>query len=107
MRTGSTLTGRWIAIRIVPPCAPDAAGDAAALPAAVAAGDAAPPPAVAAGEAGVLLHAARTRPMDVAERPRIEARWMNSRRLSRPAVNASIVSSCSGTALRRTGSNLE
>src|SRR6188472_203588 len=104
MATGSTETGRWIATRIVPPVAADAAADGAALPAVVAAADGAPPPAEAAGDAGVLLHAARTSPTDVAERPSTDARWMNSRRLSRPAAKASIVSSCSGTAVRRTWS---
>jgi hypothetical protein len=55
----------------------------------------------------VLLHAAMTMPMALAERPRTVARWMNSRRLSRPAANASTVSSWSGTADRRTLSNWE
>src|SRR5690242_18837362 len=104
MPTGSTETGRWIATRIVPPCAADAPAEAPALAAEVAAGE--PPAAVADGELVVPPHAAITALIEPIDRPTIAARWMNSRRLSRPAAKASITSSCSGAADRRTLSNL-
>src|SRR3954465_13651787 len=107
MATGSTLTGRWMATLIVPPGAPDAAAHAPLLAAALA--DAPPaaeaaalaaalPPALAAalGDADVPLHAAMIMPIAPVESPRTVALWMNSRRLRRPAANASTTSSCSG-----------
>src|SRR4051794_39254072 len=104
MATGSTFTGRWIAIRMVPPVTAEAAADAAVLaaalaeapPAAVAAALAAAlPPALTAalGDAAVPLHAAMTMPIAPVESPRTVALWMNSRRLRRPAANASTTSS--------------
>src|SRR4051795_5006170 len=122
---GSTETGFWLAMRMTPPVTPEAAADApadapadaAALGAPPAAPGAAhggggaalgPPPAAVAAADGVDAappHAAMTMPIAPVERPRTVARWMNSRRLSRPAAKASMVSSCSGTAVLRTLSN--
>src|SRR4051812_26062081 len=72
--------GRCAATRMGPPCFPPvlAPAEAAALPPALAPALAAPP--LAAGDAGVPLHAAMTMPIAPVERPRMVARWMNSRR---------------------------
>ena len=78
---------------------PLAAADAAALAAALAAVLAAT---LGAAEDVLPLHAAMTMPIALIESPRTVARWMNSRRLSRPAAYASTTSSWSGTADRRT-----
>src|SRR5262245_5276285 len=104
MATGSIETGRWMAMRMLPPWAADAAADAPALAPEVAAGE--PPAAVADGELVEPPHAAITALIEPIEMPTIAARWMNSRRLSRPAAKASITSSCRGAADRRTLSNL-
>src|SRR3954454_18363988 len=104
---GSTETGFWLAMRMTPPVTPEAGADAPADAAADAAALGAPPAALAAADGvdAAPPHAAMTMPIAPVERPRTVARWMNSRRLSRPAAKASMVSSCSGTAVLRTLSN--
>ena len=75
---------------------PAAAADGATLPAVVGATLAAPvgatlPAPLALGEDE--LQAAMTAPIEPIDRPTIAARWMNSRRLSRPPAKASTTSS--------------
>src|SRR5262245_12050807 len=83
--TGSIETGRWIAMRMLPPwTAAEAGAEAPALAAVV--GAAEPPAAVADGEVVEPPHAAMTALIEPIERPTIAARDMNSRRLSRPAA---------------------
>ena len=103
MPTGSTETGRWTAARMMPPGTPATEAAADGAPAEAAVVGAAP---LAPGDAAGELQAAMIMPIEPIERPTIEARWMNSRRLRRPAANASMTSSCKGTAERRTLSNL-
>ena len=105
MATGSTDTGRWTGDR---GSCRRLTGERARRSGAARAGaraDVAAAP-LADGEAVAPPHAAMTMPIEPIDRPTIAPRWMNSRRLSRPATKASTTSSCSGTAERRTLSNL-
>ena len=103
MATGSTLTGRWRAIRIVPPEAAEAGGVLAPDVGAVLL----PPPVLAAGLAVPPPQAAMMALIDAIESPITVPRPMNSRRLSRPLTNASTVSSCRGVVDLRTLSSSE
>jgi hypothetical protein len=103
MVIGLTFTGRWTAARMMPPVTAGAEAGALAPALAGALGAAA----LALGDEEVELQAARTMPIEPIDSPTMLARWMNSRRLSRPAANASTTSSCRGPARRRTLSNWE
>ena len=96
--TGSIDTGRWVAMRMVPPAAAEAGGAEAPVEAPA---DGAPP------DAAGVEHAAMSMLIVGIDMPRIAPRFMNVRRLILPAARDSTRSSSWADAVRRNGSNRE